>query len=187
MHYAWNLAHAGVYNVDCTFALCYMSDIEMELFTIHPNYFFQILGLTYQVYLPCYIWITITIPYPHHYLHHHLVSGTYKTHISSCRCVYMRSSLSKCTGGKTDLKSVTSYRLAQAGLGSIPFFQFNSNSNSVIFNSNSNSTTHNKFQFQFQFQFRRFQFQFQFQFRRFQIPVISIPEMTCWCLPWNWL
>ena len=73
------------------------------------------------------------------------------------------------------------------GLGSIPFFQFNSNSNSVIFNSNSNSnsTTHNKFQFQFQFQFRRFQFQF--QFRRFQIPAISILEMTCWCLPWNWL
>ena len=33
-----------------------------------------------------------------------------------------------------------------AGLGSIPFFQFNSNS--VI--SNSNSTTHKKFQFQFQ-------------------------------------
>ena len=73
------------------------------------------------------------------------------------------------------------------GLGSIQFFQFNSNSNSVIFNSNSNSTTHNKFQFQFQFQFRRFQFQFQFQFRRFQIPAISILEMTCWCLPWNWL
>ena len=73
----------------------------------------------------------------------------------------------------------------ETGLGSIPFFQFNSNSNSVIFNSNSNSnsTTHNKFQFQFQF--RRFQFQFQFQFRRFQIPAISILEMTCWCLPWN--
>ena len=71
------------------------------------------------------------------------------------------------------------------GLGSIPFFQFNSNS--VIFNSNSNSnsTTHNKFQFQFQF--RRFQFQFQFQFRIFKIPAISILEMTCWCLPWNWL
>ena len=78
--------------------------------------FFQILGLTYQVYLPCYIWITITIPYPHHYLHQHLVSGTYKTHISSCWCVYMRSSLSKCTGGKTDLKSVTSYRLAQVNM-----------------------------------------------------------------------
>ena len=77
--------------------------------------------------------------------------------------------------------------LCHSGLGSIPFFQFNSNSNSVIFNSNSNSnsTTHNKFQFQFQFQFRRFQFQFQFQFRRFQIPAISILEMTCWCLPWN--
>ena len=67
-----------------------------------------------------------------------------------------------------------------AGLGSIPFFQFNSNSNSVIFNSNSNSnsTTHKKFQFQFQFQFQRFQFQFQFQFQRFQIPAISILEMT---------
>ena len=62
------------------------------------------------------------------------------------------------------------------GLGSIPFFRFNSNSNSVIFNSNSNSnsTTHKKFQFQFQFQ----RFQFQFQFRRFQIPAISILEMT---------
>ena len=63
--------------------------------------------------------------------------------------------------------------MSASGLGSIPFFQFNSNSNSVIFNSNSNSnsTTHNKFQFQFQFQFQRFQFQFQFQFqfRRFQI------------------
>ena len=58
-----------------------------------------------------------------------------------------------------------------SGLGSIPFFQFNSNSNSVIFNSNSNSnsTTHNKFQFQFQFQFQTFQFQFQFQFRRIKI------------------
>ena len=64
------------------------------------------------------------------------------------------------------------------GLGSIPFFQFNSNSNSVIFNSNSNSTTHNKFQFQFQFQF---------QFRRFQVLAISILEMPCWCLLWNWL
>ena len=75
------------------------------------------------------------------------------------------------------------------GLGSIPFFQFNSNSNSVIFNSNSNSNsiTHNKFQFQFQFQFRRFQFQFQFQFRRFQIPAISILVMTGLCLPSNWL
>ena len=59
-----------------------------------------------------------------------------------------------------------------AGLGSIPFFQFNSNS--VIFNSNSNSTTHNKFQFQFQFQ--RFQFQFQFQFWRFQIQ----PQLQKW-------
>ena len=72
--------------------------------------------------------------------------------------------------------------LLSPGLGSIPFIQFNS----VIFNSNSNSnsTTHNKFQFQFQFQFQRFQFQFQFQFQRFQIPAISILEMTCWCLPW---
>ena len=43
------------------------------------------------------------------------------------------------------------------GLGSIPFFQFNSNS--VIFNSNSNSTIHNKFKFQF----RTFQFQFLFR------------------------
>ena len=60
------------------------------------------------------------------------------------------------------------------GLGSIPFFQFNSNS--IIFNSNSNSTTHNKFQFQFR------RFQFQFQFRRFEIPVSSVREMTCWCL-----
>ena len=62
------------------------------------------------------------------------------------------------------------------GLGSIPFFQFNSNSNSMIFNSNSNSnsTAHNKFQFQFQFQ--RFQFQFQFQFRRFQIQ----PQLQKW-------
>ena len=68
-----------------------------------------------------------------------------------------------------------------SGLGSIPFFQFNSNSNSVIFNSNSNSnsTTHKKFQFQFQFQFQRFQFQF--QFRRFQIPAISI-EFWKWPL-----
>ena len=75
----------------------------------------------------------------------------------------------------------------RSGLGSIPFFQFNSNSNSVIFNSNSNSnsTTRNKFQFQFQFQFQRFQFQFQFQFQRFEIPASSIREMTCWCLPWN--
>ena len=47
------------------------------------------------------------------------------------------------------------------GLGSIPFFQFNSNS-SIL---NSNSTAPNKFQFQFQFQ----TFQFQFQFRRIQI------------------
>ena len=62
-----------------------------------------------------------------------------------------------------------SFKRLLAGLGSIPFFQFNSNSNSVIFNSNSNSnsTTHNKFQFQFQFQ--TFQFQFQFQFRRIKI------------------
>ena len=44
----------------------------------------------------------------------------------------------------------------ETGLGSIPFFQFNSNSI---------STTHNKLQFQFQFQ----RFQFQFQCRRFQI------------------
>ena len=65
-----------------------------------------------------------------------------------------------------------SYHDIWTGLGSIPFFQFNSNS--VIFNSN--STTHKKFQFQFQFQFQRFQFQF--QFRRFQIPAISILEMT---------
>ena len=71
------------------------------------------------------------------------------------------------------------------GLRSIPFFQLNSNSNSVIFNSNSNSTTHNKFQFQFQFHFRRFQFQF--QFLRFQVLAISILEMPCWCLLWNWL
>ena len=58
-----------------------------------------------------------------------------------------------------------------AGLGSIPFFQFNSNSNSVIFNSNSNSnsTTHNTGKFQFQFQFQFPTFQFQFQFRRIQI------------------
>ena len=55
-----------------------------------------------------------------------------------------------------------------AGLGSIPFFQFNSNS--VI--SNSNSTTHKKFQFQFQFR----RFQFQFQFRRFQIQ----PQFQKW-------
>ena len=79
--------------------------------------------------------------------------------------------------------SLHPHSVIHSGLGSIPFFQFNSNSNSVIFNSNSNSTTHNKFQFQFQFQFQRFQFQFQFQ--RFQIPAISIPAMTCWCLPWN--
>ena len=68
-------------------------------------------------------------------------------------------------------RSVCNYK---SGLGSIPFFQFNSNSNSVIFNYNSNSTTDNKFQFQFQFR----RFQFQFQFREFQIPAISIPGMT---------
>ena len=76
-------------------------------------------------------------------------------------------------------QGVTYIRDLTAGLGSIPFFQFNSNSNSVIFNSNSNSTTHKKFQFQFQFQFQRFQFQF--QFRRFQIPAISI-EFWKWPL-----
>ena len=65
----------------------------------------------------------------------------------------------------------TMLRCYWPGLGSIPFFQFNSNS--VIFNSNSNSTTRNKFQFQFQFQRFQFQFQFQFQFRRFQIQAIS--------------
>ena len=67
------------------------------------------------------------------------------------------------------------------GWGQFHFFQFNSNSG--IFNSNSNSTTHNKFQFKFKFQFQRFQF----KFLGFQILAISIPEMTSWCLPWNWL
>ena len=74
----------------------------------------------------------------------------------------------------TESMFINCIHISLSGLGSIPFFQFNSNS--VIFNSNSNSTTHKKFQFQFQFQ--RFQFQFQFQFRRFQILAISILEMT---------
>ena len=48
--------------------------------------------------------------------------------------------------------------LFQPGLGSIPFFHFNSNYNSIRFNCNYNynSTTHNKFQFQLRFQ--KFQF-----------------------------
>ena len=66
------------------------------------------------------------------------------------------------------------FDMLETGLGSIPFFQFNSNSYIFNSNSNSNSTTYNKFQFQFQFQ--RFQFQFQFQFQRFQIQ----PQFQKW-------